>query len=86
MRVVIPPALRSYTGEQSAVDGSGATLAELLADLDARFPGIRFRMIDEQDGIRQHIKIFIDQDQVRHLSEPLAPGDRVLIVCALSGG
>ena len=86
MRVVIPPALRSYVGEQSAVDGGGATLAELLAALDARFPGIRFRMIDEQDGIRQHIKIFVNQDQAKCLDEPLAPGDQVLIVCALSGG
>jgi hypothetical protein len=43
---VIPPALRSYTGERSEVEGSGATLAELLADLDARFSGIRFRVID----------------------------------------
>jgi molybdopterin synthase sulfur carrier subunit len=86
MRVAIPPALRSYTGEQSAVDGSGATLAELLADLDAHFPGMRFRMVDEQDGIRRHIKIFLNRDQVKSLECELNPGDEVLIVCALSGG
>jgi sulfur-carrier protein len=86
MRVLIPSALRSYTGERSAVDGSGATLAELLADLDARFPGIRFRMIDEQDGVRKHIKIFINQDQVKSLDRKLHLEDKILIVCALSGG
>jgi molybdopterin synthase sulfur carrier subunit len=52
MKVYIPTPLRSYTQQQGEVDGHGSTVAEMLADLDRRFPGIRFRMIDEQGGIR----------------------------------
>lgn len=78
-----PPALRSYTQDRSEVQVTGATLAEVLADLDRRYPGIRFRIIDEQDGIRQHIKIFVNQTQVRNLVTSLKASDTILIICAL---
>lgn len=78
-------ALRSYT-EAAATEASGATLAEVLADLERRYAGIRFRMIDEQDRIRRHIRIFINGEQVSDLSEPLAATDEVVIVQALSAG
>ena len=85
MKVLIPSALRSYT-EHGEAEASGATLAAVLADLDRLYPGIRFRMIDEQDRIRRHIRIFINGKQVRDLSQPLAATDEVVIVQALSGG
>jgi molybdopterin converting factor small subunit len=68
------------------VDASGSTIDELTRDLDRQFPGIRFRMIDEQDAIRRHIRIFVNGDQVRALDTALAPNDEVFIVQALSGG
>ena len=85
MKVLIPSALRSYT-EQSETEASGATLAAVLADLDDRYAGIRFRMIDEQDRIRPHIRIFVNGKQVRALSQALRQTDEVVIVQALSGG
>lgn len=86
MQVVIPSPLHSYTGGESRTEGQGATLAELLAHLDARYPGLRFRIIDEQECIRQHIRIFVNSAAVVSLSHPLTPDDEVLIVAALSGG
>lgn len=86
MNVYIPTALRSYTGEKSAVAATGSTLGEALSDLDRRYPGIRFRIVTEQDTIRQHIKIYINEDQAPHLNVPLRPDDQVSIICALSGG
>lgn len=86
MNVLIPDPLRSYTEEQRQVDADGATLGEVLADLDRRYPGIRFRMIDEQDTIRRHIRIFVNGTQVRALDVPLRKSDEVFIVQALSGG
>ena len=86
MKVLIPTPLRSYTGEQSAVDAMGNTLAELLRDLDNRYPGIRFRMIDEQDAIRPHIRIWVNQDQKATLNTLLRSGDEIVIFQALSGG
>jgi sulfur-carrier protein len=85
MKVLIPGALRSYT-EKSAAEASGATLAAVLIDLDRQYPGIRFRMIDEQDRIRRHIRIFVNGEQAGELSQPLNPADEVIIVQALSGG
>jgi len=86
MRVLIPSPLRSYTGGRAEVEAPGDTLAALLAGLDAAFPGMRFRMIDEQGRIRQHIRIFVNQELVRDLEQPLAASDEVQIICAISGG
>lgn len=85
MNVLIPSALRSYT-ESNHVQAEGATLGELLADLDRRYAGIRFRMIDEQERIRAHIRIFVNGVQVRELAHALDARDEVVIVQALSGG
>ena len=86
MRVLIPGPLRSYTEARSQVEAEGATVADVLADLDLRYPGIRFRMIDEQDAIRRHMRIFVNGDQVRGLDAPLGVSDEVIILQALSGG
>ena len=85
MKVLIPGALRSYT-EKGEVEVSGATLGAVLAELDREYAGIRFRMIDEQDRIRRHIRIFVNGDQVRDLAQPLNVTDELVIVQALSGG
>ena len=86
MKVHIPTPLRSYTGKESVVEAGGGTVGELLAEIDRRYPGFRFRIIDEQDSIREHIKIFINAQPVVGLSAPLQPGDTIHIICALSGG
>ena len=85
MKVLVPGALRSYT-ERGETEAKGATLAALLTDLERQYPGIRFRMIDEQDRIRPHIRLFVGGEQAFELARPLAPGDEVQIVQALSGG
>lgn len=85
MKVLIPTPLRSYTG-QAWVDANGATLAEALTDLDRQYPGIRFRMINEQDEMRRHVRFFVNGDAVFDLSMPLRPADELCIVQALSGG
>lgn len=86
MRVLIPGPLRSYTANAAAVDALGKNLGELTLDLDRRYPGMRFRIIDEQGQIRPHIRFFVNGAQTRSLSAPLAVADEVFIVCALSGG
>ena len=68
------------------MSASGATLAELLRDLDQQFPGLRFRMVDEQDHIRTHMRVFLDAEELRDLHTALPAGATVHIVQALSGG
>ncbi|MBK5293405.1 MAG: MoaD/ThiS family protein [Acidobacteriia bacterium] len=86
MKVNIPGPLRSYTRNASQVSAEGATLEDLLHNLDEQFPGMRFRMIDEQDRIRPHIKLFVNTDLTTTLQQRLAAGDEIHIICALSGG
>jgi molybdopterin converting factor small subunit len=85
MKVLIPSPLLSYTG-RSWVDATGETLGELLEDLDRQYPGIRFRMIDEQDRMRRHVRFFLNGEATFDLAARLAPTDEVCIVQALSGG
>lgn len=85
MRVIIPTQLRSYT-RTAEVQANGMTLEELLQDLDRQYPGIRFRMINEQDAIREHIRIFVNTDTAESLDYRLGPDDVVRIIGALSGG
>jgi molybdopterin converting factor small subunit len=85
MRVLIASPLRDYTGA-AWVEAHGATLGEVLADLDRRYPGIRFRMVDEQDRLRRHMRFFVKGEPIVDLAAPLAPEDELLIVQALSGG
>jgi molybdopterin converting factor small subunit len=85
VKVLIASPLRPYT-DADEVQAAGASLGDVLNDLEARFPGIRFRMIDEQDRVRRHMRIFINGEPVKDLAHALRSGDEVAIVQALSGG
>jgi len=84
--VHIPTALRSYTKQKSEVEAEGQTVAEVVSALDRCYPGLRFRIITEQDTIRQHIRIFVNEEHTRDLFVALRPDDQIHIICALSGG
>ena len=86
MRVSVPSQLRGYTGGASEVGSEGASLSEVLADLDARFPGFRFRVIDEQGRVRRHMILFVGGERQDDLGAPIPPGADVFIIGALSGG
>lgn len=86
MIVRIPSPLRSYTGQRDSVQASGATLDALLWDLDRQFPGIRFRIIDEQNQMRPHMIYFVNGARTHDLERSLMETDEVMLVHALSGG
>jgi molybdopterin synthase sulfur carrier subunit len=86
VKVYIPTPLRSYTAKRSVVEARGATVGEALEEIERRHPGFRFRIIDEQGDIRQHIKIFINETPVPTLAAATKPQDAIHIICALSGG
>lgn len=85
MKVSIPSPLLSYTKHRE-VDAVGTSIAELLVDLDNQFPGIRFRVIDEQDKMRGHMRFFVNGVQVFDMTCGLQSSDSVALVQALSGG
>lgn len=84
VRVASP--LRSYTDGRATVEAAGVTVRELLADLDRRHPGMRFRMIDEQDRIRPHMRLYVNTVAVTDLDHRVNRGDTLHLICALSGG
>jgi molybdopterin converting factor small subunit len=84
IRIASP--LRSYTAGAATVAGTGTTLAAVLEHLEAHYPGMRFRMIDEQQRIRPHMRLFVNNSEARELSAAVRDGDTVHLICALSGG
>lgn len=86
MRVNLSSHFRSYTAGRPAVQASGATLDEALRDLDRQFPGLRFRLVDEQDRVRRHVKVFVNVTPVEALETPVEASDELHILGAMSGG
>lgn len=86
MQVKIPSPLFSYTKNLNVVEGQGKTVLEVLDYLETQFPGIKFRMIDEQNKIRAHMKVFLNTEEIKDLSTSVKDSDKIMIVAALSGG
>ena len=93
VRVRLPTPLQSYTGEPEVgvavpvlAPELPPTVGGVLASLNITYPGLRFRIIDEQGKVRPHIKLFIGGELTRDLSTPLPSGATLMIVAALSGG
>ncbi|MBV9486547.1 MAG: MoaD/ThiS family protein [Frankiaceae bacterium] len=85
----IPTILRSYTDGAKAVEGSGATLADLFVDLDSRHAGIRERLVDGDGALQRFVNVYLNDEDVRFLGgaeTPLSDGDVVTILPAVAGG
>jgi len=68
------------------VDLRGEDLGAVMDALDARFPGVKFRIVDERGRLRRHINLFVNTELVTDLARRLSPSDEIMIVAALSGG
>ncbi len=92
IEVRIPTILRTYTGGEKSVDGCGATLVELIEDLEARHPGIKDRLIEAKDGqddLRRFVNLYVNDEDVRFtggLGTELSDGDQVVVLPAVAGG
>ena len=89
IEVRIPTILRTYTGGQKAVDGAGDTINDLLSDLDAKFPGLRGRLVTEEGGLHRFVNVYVNDEDVRFtgaLDTQVKDGDSVTILPAVAGG
>lgn len=86
VRVRIPTPLRSYTAGATAVSAAGTTVGAVLADLDHQFPGLAFRVVDEQQRMRPHMVVWLRGERCRDLDAVVGPDDEVVLMQALSGG
>jgi sulfur-carrier protein len=88
IEVRIPTIMRNLTDGAKAVDGKGSTLDELFADLDARHPGLRDRLVDEK-GLRRFVNVYLNDEDVRFLGgleTQVSDGDTVTVLPAVAGG
>ena len=89
VQVVLPRALREYAQGRDAVEVRAATLADAVAQLKARFPGLGYRILDDQGRMRRYVLVFVNEDSVAHLSPEsvrLRDGDTVHILPSVAGG
>ena len=89
VHVRVPTILRTYTDGASEVTAEGGTLADVLADLDVRFGGIRARIVDETGALRRFVNVYVGNDDVRFLSgldTPTPDGTQVSVIPAVAGG
>ena len=87
--VRIPTILRTYTDGESEVTASGATLAEVLDDLDGNFSGIKGRILDESGELRRFVNVYVGNDDVRfldNLATPTPDGTQISVIPAVAGG
>lgn len=86
--VKLPTILRTHANGEPVVEASGTTLAELLADLDARYPGLTNRL-RKDGGLSRYVNVYVNEEDARHLGAleaPIAEGDTVSIIPAVAGG
>jgi sulfur-carrier protein len=87
--VRIPTILRTYTGGESEVAASGSTLAEILEDLDAQFPGVKGRILDDAGALRRFVNVYVGNEDVRFLEDlatPTPDGSQISVIPAVAGG
>ena len=88
VQVRIPTILRTFTGGEKSVEGSGATLAQVIDDVDSRHPGLKARLV-ESDNLRRFVNVYVNDEDVRFsggLEAPTADGDVVVVLPAVAGG
>ena len=88
-KIRIPTPLQKLTQNQGEVTAAGATLKEVLADLEKQFPGIHERLYDEKGALRRFVNFYVNNEDIRFLSgetTPVKDGDEVSIVPAIAGG
>jgi sulfur-carrier protein adenylyltransferase/sulfurtransferase len=88
-KILIPTPLRPYTDKQDAVDASGATVAELLADLTKKHSGLKNHLYNEQGKLRSFVNIYVNDEDIRYLQKeqtPVGAADTVSIIPSVAGG
>jgi molybdopterin synthase sulfur carrier subunit len=87
--VHVPTPLRRLTAGQARVEVVAGTVSELLTALEAAYPGMAEKLLDENGAIRRYVNLYVNDEDIRFLqgtATPLADGDAIAIVPAIAGG
>jgi molybdopterin converting factor small subunit len=88
-KILIPTPLRPYTDKKEAVEASGTTIGELLADLTTKYSGLKAHLYNEQGKLRSFVNIYINDEDIRYLQKdqtPVSASDTVSIIPSVAGG
>ena len=89
VQVLIPTPLRKFTNNQETVSVSPGTVAGLITELEAQFPGISKSLLDDAGQLRRFVNVYVNEEDIRFLDREntvLNDGDAVSIVPAIAGG
>jgi molybdopterin synthase sulfur carrier subunit len=89
VRVKVPTILRPHTSGERLVEGEGATVREVLKDLDSRYPGLAGSVITEEGDLHRFVNVYVNDEDVRYLGAletGVQDGDVVAILPAVAGG
>jgi len=88
-KIRIPTPLRKLTNSEELVEVNGATIADAIAELQSRYPGIQERLVDEKGEVRRFVNVYVNEEDIRFLKNqqtPLKDGDEISIIPAIAGG
>ena len=88
-KILIPTALRQFTGQQDSVEVAGATVADALAQLTAEYPNIKKNLFNEQGKLRSFVNVYVNDEDIRYLDKDATKldGDETIsIVPSIAGG
>jgi len=88
-KVRIPTPLRKLTNNEELVEVNAATIAEAIVELQARYPGIQERLVDDKGDVRRFVNVYVNEEDIRFLKNketPLKDGDEISIIPAIAGG
>jgi sulfur-carrier protein len=89
VQVKLPTIMRSATGGEAVVDGTGRTLREVLADLESRYPGLTRNVLADDGALHRFVNVYLNDEDVRYLGAletEVNEGDVVSILPAVAGG
>jgi molybdopterin synthase sulfur carrier subunit len=88
-KVRIPTPLRKLTNNEAVVEVTAGTIADAIAELQSRYPGIQERLVDEKGEVRRFVNVYVNEEDIRFLENqktPLKDGDEISIIPAIAGG
>ena len=88
-KVRIPTPLRKLTNQEELVETTAPTVGGAIAELQARYPGIRERLLDDAGAVRRFVNVYVNEEDIRFLQNqdtPLKDGDEMSIIPAIAGG
>ena len=89
VNVRIPTPLRKLTKDKDTVQATGATIQDIIENLEKQYPGLKERLCDERGELRRFVNLYLNDEDIRFAqgkSTPVKDGDEISVIPAIAGG